>query len=68
MTTEDEILKELREHTRLKRAELGLLSEIKFELQNTRKLSQLNYTISLPKKKGFIQTVRERIRLLLKRE
>ena len=40
MTLEDEILKELKEHTKLMRAGVALLSEIKFELQNARTLSE----------------------------
>ena len=47
MTTEDEILKELREQTRYPRATLGLLSEIKFELQNSRKLSESTFKIKV---------------------
>ena len=47
MTVEDEILKELKEHTKYQRATLGMLSEIKFELQNARKLSEASYKIDV---------------------
>jgi len=49
MTVEDEILKELREQNKLIRAEIGVLSEIKFELQNARKLSETTYKIPVRK-------------------
>ena len=45
MTVEDEILRELKEQTKLMRAKTALLSEIKFELQNARKLSESTYKI-----------------------
>ena len=48
MTVDDEILKELKEHTRFMKANLSLLSEIKFELQNARKLSEATYKIKKP--------------------
>jgi len=47
MTVEDEILKELREQTRYLKATLGVLSEIKFEIQNSRKLSESTYRIKV---------------------
>jgi hypothetical protein len=49
MAHEDEILKELREHNRFLRAQIGLLSEIKFELQNARAQAQSTYKIKLEK-------------------
>jgi len=48
VTVEDEILKELKEHTKYLRVQVGLLSEIKFELQNARKLASASYTIKTP--------------------
>ena len=48
MTVEDEILKELKEQTRFLKVNYGLLSEIKFELQNARKLSEATYKIKKP--------------------
>jgi hypothetical protein len=47
MTVEDEILKEVREQTRYLKAQLGVLSEIKFELQNSRKLSESTFKIKV---------------------
>jgi len=47
MTVEDEILKELREQTRYLKATLGVLSEIKFEIQNSRKLSESTFKIKI---------------------
>jgi hypothetical protein len=40
MTIEDKILKELEWQTKLMRAQVVTLTEIKFELQNARKLSE----------------------------
>jgi hypothetical protein len=48
MTVDDEILKELKEQTRFLKVNYGLLSEIKFELQNARKLSEATYKIKKP--------------------
>jgi len=47
MTVEDEILKEMREQTRYLKAQLGVLAEIKFELQNSRKLSESTVKIKV---------------------
>jgi hypothetical protein len=47
MTTDAEILKELKEHNRYLRAQIGLLSEIKFELQNARAMANASYKISM---------------------
>ena len=47
MTVEDDILKELREQTRYLKATLGVLSEIKFEIQNSRKLSESTFKIKI---------------------
>ena len=47
MTVEDDTLKELKEQTRFIKAGYGVLNEIKFELQNARKLSEARYTIPL---------------------
>jgi len=47
MTVEDEILRELREQTRYMKATLGILSEIKFEIQNSRKLSESTFKIKI---------------------
>ena len=41
MTVDDEILKELKEQTRFLKVNYGLLSEIKFELQNARKIKEI---------------------------
>ncbi len=45
MTVEDNILRELEWQTKLSRAQLVTLTEIKFELQNSRKLSEGTYKI-----------------------
>ena len=58
MTVDDEILKELKEQTRFLKANLGLLSEIKFGIQNARKLSEATYKIPM-KKPSLIKNVRE---------
>jgi hypothetical protein len=49
MTTDDEILKELKWQSKLIEAEFALLTDIKFELINSRKLSDYTYTVPLPK-------------------
>jgi hypothetical protein len=56
MTVQDEILKELQWQTKLLKAELALLSEIKFEILNANLQKQTTYTIPIPEKKGIIQT------------
>ena len=42
-----DLKKYLDDRIRLQKAELGLLSEIKFELQNARKLQGITYKISI---------------------
>jgi len=59
MTTEEEILKELKWHTKLIEAEFALLADIKFELINAR-IQPATYTIPVPKK-SFMQWLRERL-------
>ena len=49
MTVEDEILKELKFQTKFIRANTVLLTEIKFELQNARTLSEASYKIRVNK-------------------
>ena len=49
MTVEDEILKELREQNRFIKAQLVVLTEIKFELQNSRVMSETSYKIKVKK-------------------
>ena len=61
MTVADEILKELKEQTKLMKVGIGLLSEIKFELQNARKLSEATFKIPLK-----VPTKWERFRYWLK--
>lgn len=55
MTTEDEILKELKEQTRLMKVNLGILSEIKFGIQNARKLSEATYKIPMKKPSAWVR-------------
>jgi hypothetical protein len=47
MTVEDEILKEMKFQTKFIRANTILLTEIKFELQNARKLLESTYKIKV---------------------
>ena len=61
MVVEDEILKELKEQTKFIKAEFSVLSEIKFELQNARKLSEATFKIPLK-----VPTKWERFRYWLK--
>jgi hypothetical protein len=62
MTVEDEILKEMREQTRYMKAQLGVLAEIKFELQNSRKLSESTFKIKI-RESWF-----DRVKMILRRD
>ena len=57
MTTDDEILKELKWQTKLIEAEIAMLNDIKFELINSR-VHAATYTIPIPKK-SFVERLRE---------
>lgn len=60
MTVEDQILEELRMQTKVMRAQLGSLSEIKFELQNSRKMQEadgISYKIKV--RKSWLDRIKE---------
>ena len=61
MTIDDEILKELKWQSKLIEANFALLNDIKFEMINSRKQSEITYTIPIPEKKGIVQKLREKL-------
>ena len=60
MTTEDQILEELRQNTKHQRVIIGLLWDIKYELQNARKIQEaagISYKIKV--RKPWLDRIKE---------